>query len=572
MKTKNKKIKAKSIEVAATDEGTSEVEKTPSALENEQTVEAKAINANVFDNSSVDNTNEDVIEVDNNIHDEVTVDNDDSEDADFEDNSYKEVITDTESDEVSVDNKETNEAVKIDKELKKKKIIIGSSITAVGIIVVYLAVALYFNNRFYFRSEINGVAATGKTVAAMSDEIIAQSQIYQLELVGRDGTKESITGPEISLDYTLGNEIETFMEEQNPFNWVGGIFSKSELKLTQDVSYDDAKLKELVAKFAYFDSSKIVEPQNATFEFKDNKYEIVKEVMGNRVNEEKLFNTIVQAIASGETVINLDESGCYDNPKYYSTSQEVLDAKDTLNKYVATEVTYNIGDSQEVINSSIINTWLEVNEEMQPVVNEEKVSAYVQELASKYNTYGSTRNFKTSYGSTVQVYGGDYGWIVNKADEAKELITNVQAGEPVSREPIYSQRASQYGGNDVGNTYVEIDLSGQHIWFYKDGSLIVDSDIVTGNISKGWGTPQGTYVLKYKQKDTVLRGQDYASPVSFWMPFNGGIGLHDATWRSSFGGSIFKNNGSHGCVNLPYNVAQKIFNNIQSGVPVVCYF
>lgn len=56
------------------------------------------------------------------------------------------------------------------------------------------------------------------------------------------------------------------------------------------------------------------------------------------------------------------------------------------------------------------------------------------------------------------------------------------------------------------------------------------------------------------------------------MPFNGGIGIHDAIWRSQFGGNIYKTNGSHGCVNAPPYLAQKIFENIEPGTPIVCYY
>lgn len=565
MKTKNKKAKIKEKDVE-TNVDLMEVAADEST-EDEIKLQVTAVNNKSIDES---NTNE-ILEVNSGSHNEITIDNDKSKEEKVEEDSVKEAITDME--EVSVDNKKNNNKDnKASKELKKKKIIIGCSISAASAIVIYLAVALYFNNRFYFGSQINGLVATGKTVEAMTTEVIAQSQMYQLELVGRDGTTATISGPDISLEYTLGNEIETFKEEQNPFQWVVGIVEKNELSLTQDVSYDKSQLESIIEKFEFFNTSKIVEPQNASVQFKDNEYVVIDEVMGNKVQGEKLYDMIVEAIASGDTVLNLDESDCYENPKYLATSTAVLEAKDTLNKYVGTEVTYTFGDTSEIVNASVINQWLEVDEEFKPVINEEKVSGYVQELASKYNTYGSTRDFKSSHGTTVQVYGGDYGWIVNKAEEAQELVANVQAGEPVSREPIFSQRADRYGSNDIGNTYVEIDLSGQYIWFYKDGSLIVESNIVTGNINNGWGTPQGTYVLKYKQRDTVLRGDNYASPVSFWMPFNGGIGLHDATWRSSFGGSIYKSNGSHGCVNLPYSVAQKIFGNIESGTPVVCYF
>ena len=94
---------------------------------------------------------------------------------------------------------------------------------------------------------------------------------------------------------------------------------------------------------------------------------------------------------------------------------------------------------------------------------------------------------------------------------------------------------------------------------------------MSGNVSKGHTTPPGIFALTYKQRDAGLKGEGYASPVKFWMPFNGGIGFHDASWRSSFGGSIYKTGGSHGCVNMPYAAAKELFENVYAGMPVICY-
>ena len=116
-----------------------------------------------------------------------------------------------------------------------------------------------------------------------------------------------------------------------------------------------------------------------------------------------------------------------------------------------------------------------------------------------------------------------------------------------------------------------MNLTAQHLFFYKDGQKILESDFVSGNVSKGHTTPPGIFALTYKQRDAVLKGEGYASPVKFWMPFNGGIGFHDASWRSSFGGSIYKTGGSHGCVNMPYAAAKELFENVYAGMPVICY-
>jgi len=129
--------------------------------------------------------------------------------------------------------------------------------------------------------------------------------------------------------------------------------------------------------------------------------------------------------------------------------------------------------------------------------------------------------------------------------------------------------ASAYGYS-TGSTYIEICVAQQHMWVYKNGSQIASTDVVTGNYGSN-DTPKGYYDVDYKAYDTYLYGADYVSHVYYWMPFYGGYGIHDAEWRSSFGGSIYKGNGSHGCVNTPYGAMSTIYNNIPSGTPVIIY-
>ena len=235
------------------------------------------------------------------------------------------------------------------------------------------------------------------------------------------------------------------------------------------------------------------------------------------------------------------------------------------------EKTQEFDDEIEILDGSIINEWLEVDQFMNVVINENKVKEYLNDLSLKYDTYGKTRTFKTTTGKTVEVAGGNYGWKIDKTKEFDELINNIKNGETIKKEPLYIQKAWGTRENDIGNTYVEINLTNQCLWFYKNGELIVQGDVVTGNVSRGNATPQGTYILNYKQKNATLKGAGYSSDVKYWMPFNCNIGIHDASWRGSFGGSIYKTDGSHGCVNAPEYLAKKIYENIEPGTPIVCY-
>lgn len=181
-------------------------------------------------------------------------------------------------------------------------------------------------------------------------------------------------------------------------------------------------------------------------------------------------------------------------------------------------------------------------------------------------------SFETTAGDTVKIGGGDYGWVINKKGEAAQIVEDIKNGESVTREPKYEQRAFVEGADDIGNTYIEIDYTNQHLWYYKDGSLVVDSDIVSGNLNNGNGSPDGVFKVISRQSPATLKGEDYESDVTYFMPFAYNVGLHDASWRSSFGGSIYKNGGSHGCINLPYDAADTIYKNVELGTPVVAYY
>ena len=120
----------------------------------------------------------------------------------------------------------------------------------------------------------------------------------------------------------------------------------------------------------------------------------------------------------------------------------------------------------------------------------------------------------------------------------------------------------------AGDTYIDIDLENQHVTYYENGVAIIECDCVSGDESEGRSTPKGTYQIETMVNGKYLIGPTWYSWVDYWMRFNGTIGLHDATWRSKFGGTIYKKNGSHGCVNIPHDVAEKIFKRVSVGTVV----
>lgn len=440
------------------------------------------------------------------------------------------------------------------------------------LIAIYLGISIYFMNHFFFGSTIYDVSVSGKTVKQAEELVSDEISGYTLDLKGRNDVSEEIKGEDIGLQYEQGDKIEKFKKSQNPFLWITALFKKYNMGKEQLVSFNEDSLKNILDKSPFFDKKNIVEPKNPKFEYSNGSFEIVDEEKGSEIDKDVLLEKVSEAVNNGNTVADLDELGCYKEPQYTKDSPEVVNVKSTLDKISKSKITYEFGDRNEALDGSTISQWLDVDDNMNVTVNEASVRKYVESLARNYNTYGNTRDFKTSSGNTIKVSGGNYGWIIDKAAETKELSELVKQGEETTREPVYSQEAVSRDQDDVGNTYVEIDMTRQHIWFYKNGSLIADGDVVTGNAANNWSTPVGTYRLNYKEKNATLKGENYASEVNYWMPFNNNIGIHDAGWRDQFGGQIYLTNGSHGCVNAPYAVAQKIFENIEAGTPIVCYY
>lgn len=234
-------------------------------------------------------------------------------------------------------------------------------------------------------------------------------------------------------------------------------------------------------------------------------------------------------------------------------------------------ITYQFGDQSEVLDNDRILSWLKEQEDGSVAIDEQQAKAFVKELAEKYDTAYTTRTFHTTGGRDIQIAQGDYGWRIDQEAETKHLLELLAAKQSAVCEPIYAQTAAVHAKNDWGTTYVEVSLTDQYLWLYKDGHCILESYFVSGNPTRGHATPKGIYGLTYKTRDATLSGEGYDSKVKYWMPFNRNVGLHDAPWRKTFGGQIYKNNGSHGCINLPPANAAKIYENVDKNTPVIVY-
>lgn len=451
----------------------------------------------------------------------------------------------------------------------KKYIGIVIGIVCIALVAIYVNGTVYYTTHFYKGTHINGIDVSKLT----ADEVENAIKDYELTITERGKEKsatyiETLAGKDIDMKVVSRESLDNLVKEQNQFIWFTATGTNHEEK--QMIEYDSDKLAEFVKNLKGLDSKYADKPTNASISDYNNGYTIVEAKQGNFLNKKKTIECLENTISSLKEKVDLDKEGCYRVPKIASDSEQLTTVLNQLNKYTGTTITYNFGDTQEVVDGSVISGWLVVDGN-NVSLSKEKVDEFVDSIRKKYDTIFSNREFKTTYGKTVKVNGGDYGWWLNTAKESEGLMQQIENGESGERKPVYYQEAASHGEKDYGDSYVEINLTSQHLFVYKDGQKVLDTDFVSGNVSTNHGTHTGTYGITYKERYSVLVGETYESTVSYWMPFDEDIGMHDAIWKSQFGSNFYKTDGSHGCINLPYLTAKKIYGYVEKGTPVIVY-
>ncbi len=457
---------------------------------------------------------------------------------------------------------------------RKRRLLTVSVLILAPVIIllaVYFAGLGRYQSCFLNGTLIDEVDVSGMTIPELEEQIGK----YSLRVIERqaDGTtlEEEILGSEIGISYVSTEPLEDVLRGQNRYLW----FLKHDADYRTDAPpfYEETALEQKIDALRGFQRDFVKAPTDAYISdyVSGSGFELIAETKGNRLNREKTIEAIKAAVSGLEKQVNLEEAGCYEEPRITSEDAGLKDTYAKLQNYVNTAITYTFGEEREVLDADTVAGWI-VRRGNRAELDPELVKAYVNSLRKKYDTVFHKRKFMTSYGEEVTVEQGDYGWWMDVGQETEELMGLLERGEGGERIPVYRQTAASYNSPDYGDSYVEINLTAQHLFLYQNGECVLESDFVSGNPGRGNATPPGIYGITYKERNATLNGETYSTPVSFWMPFNNNVGMHDATWRSEFGRNIYMTNGSHGCVNLPYAAAQEIYGYVEKNTPVICYY
>ena len=437
-----------------------------------------------------------------------------------------------------------NKKLKTKRKIRKEFIII--IVLLIGIVAIYLVGSFYFNKKFLNSTYINDVNVGGLTLNEANEMLSKTVDDHMLELKFNDGTSEFVSGKDLGIKYNTDNDITQVLKKQNSFAWI----------------QEDAKV-----------------------EYINNEFIIQNEVAGSTIDQDKMLEAIKLAFSEGKTSVDLQAQKCYLEPSLKANDTKVQQLYEAAKQYASAVITYKTKSGDVILDGNTLLSWLSVDESgkyyRDDDVFKEKATEFVSSLAKKINSIGGTRTFVGANNRTITVSGGNYGIRLQNSKEVNGLLEDIYANKVGVRTPVTTGKEASTDNGGLGNTFVEVDLKGQHMWYHKDGQIVLESDFVSGTYNDPERrTPAGAYYLYNKERNRVLRGTKlpdgtwpYETPVSYWLPFNKGIGLHDSSsWRSKWGGTIYMNNGSHGCINLPTNIAAQLYNNIEINCPVVCYY
>ncbi len=455
--------------------------------------------------------------------------------------------------------------------VRRQRILIG---IAAALVVLYLVIAVHYAFHFEPKSFVNGIDVSGMSLKEAKQKLLEVADGYTLTVLGPENQEETIDGGEIGLVIKDASNAKLCLKAQPSLSWLRAMFREKRYRVDLQTGFDESALLSRLDAMPMLQEEDMEAPEDAYLSVsEDGSYVIVPEKTGTMLRTGEARDLIMDAALNARPEVDL--TAAQDLPSVYRDDANLITRRDEWNAFmVSAGLTYRVGDTEEVLDGPVIASLLSDDGE-HVELSYAKTADLMSEWKDRHDTYSSSFEFQTSYGGTVMIEPyGDYGFELDEEDTCRDVMEKITSHSTGVYDASYFHEAPYNTNHGLGGNYVEVSIDYQHLWVYKDGVCVCDTDVVTGMPKFGSVTYHGCYAIKKKETEVVLGDLDvegYESPVSYWLPFNSGEGIHDAPWRDYFGGKIWLSNGSHGCVNAPDWCMDDIFNNVEVGEAVVVY-
>ncbi|WP_077598197.1 L,D-transpeptidase [Olsenella urininfantis] len=441
-----------------------------------------------------------------------------------------------------------------------------TAIAAVAALALLLACygvgCLHYAHHFVPGTSVNGVDASGLSEEDLSLRLQEAAAAWSCKVSG-DGLDLSVSSSDVDLTVDAAGAARQLRQEAEPARWPLDLVSPTRREL-ELASFDAEKLSALVASACAKANAEATQPQDAyaSLDAQTGRFVARESQLGSAVEPSAVEARVSEGARRLSASCELGDAELV-QPATRVDSPELLAAIERANSMLALEIPL-VREGSEVarVGGETLAKWVSIDSSQQVNVDGTAIERWAE---------GS---LAASAAHSNEVYD----WELDVPACAQQLagaISNVSAAPVELPMEVVDERPPESEGARELGRHIDINLDTQYARFYDgDGKVIWRSYIVSGKVAEGRSTPTGTFSINAKQTDQRLVGADededgkpdYVSPVRYWMPFLGGeYGLHDASWRAYFGGSIYYYNGSHGCVNLPSEKAEELFGLVNVG-------
>lgn len=478
---------------------------------------------------------------------------------------------------------ESSAAPEEKKKSRKGLILAAVAVAALGI--GYAAYAQQFEDRFIKKTSINGIDVSGMTVAEAEDVLRKSVEDYSLTIDLLGGHTHTIKSGEFDFTYLPGNRINALMEAQNKYTWGKGFVAGTDYVIETPASFSVDKLEGIVQGFEEVSGDGIISPRDARMYYtKSGRFSIIPEIVGNEIDPQALTDAVLRCASHNETHLDAaGTEGIYRKPSVYADDAVMNERLDHLNRIFKVSISYNMPedegimtfDSEDLIGLTGLDETGYMYRDIDEETLKESIRGFVAEMAETDIMTDHLPFKSTDLGTVYFDMGTTWGHVINQDIVNREMQTCFENGQGGTFDLAYTYQKDC--PNRIGDTYIEVDIPTQYVYYYIDGELVYYCGCVSGR-EYDRRTPTGIYAIINKSRSIYLEGDfdsegnpGYRSFVNFWMKFYKGYGLHDASWRSGseFGTQTYKYSGSHGCVNLSYRSAQFLYENAPVGTPVL---
>ncbi|MGX6980110.1 L,D-transpeptidase family protein [Vagococcus elongatus] len=458
--------------------------------------------------------------------------------------------------------------------MNKKTILLAVAGLLIAMLAfVYIKQYSFYKEHFLPKTITNGINISDMTAEQANKKLVEKAEQSQVVITDNGVAWKEISTKEAGVQYDYLKELKALMKKQSHGTWFLATFSNKKTTL-ESTAIDDAALQATIESLTHeleaFNQERTA-TKNASIEKTDNGFEIIPEVQGNSFDVNQVMVDFEQVLRQGKSTLELEDYTKV--PTIKSDNADLKSNFEAVQKIAQQGVAYIINGQRIEVPPNTVASWINYDSENQTIgINDENIRNFVTDLGAQYNTSTNATPFNSSRRGQVSVPAGTYSWTISTDSEIEALKKDFLAGNGVERSPAYQGSASP-GAALIGNTYVEIDLQSQHMYYYQDGALKLETDVVTGKPSTP--TPTGVFYVWNKSQNETLRGTNddgskYAEPVSYWMPIDWtGVGIHDSPWQPAYGGQLWQSIGSHGCINTPPGVMAQFYQIVAVGTPVV---